>query len=54
VQEDTGAYTFHFVPIAELEARDGGQNPALPPGQRAFTIMAVAENMAPAVPWVRW
>ena len=41
VQEDTGSYTFHVGPIAELEARDGGANPELPAGQRAFTIVAV-------------
>ena len=43
-------YTFHVGPIAELEVRDAGQNPALPAGQRAYTIMAVnnGPDTAPA------
>ena len=50
VYSDTGRYTFHVGPIAELEARDVGQNPALPAGQRAYTIMAVnnGPDTAPA------
>ena len=46
----TGQYIFHVGPIAELEARDGGANPELDGGQRAFTIMAVnnALDEAPA------
>ncbi len=38
---DTGTYTFHVGPIAELEAQDGGANPAVAAGQRAYTIVAV-------------
>ncbi len=37
----TGSYIFHVGPIAELEVRDGDGNPAVPAGQRAFTIVAV-------------
>ena len=37
---DSGTYTFHVGPVAELEVRDGGAG-SLPPGQRAFSIMAV-------------
>ena len=37
----SGRYTFHVGPIAELGVRDGGSNPELPAGQRAFTIVAV-------------
>ena len=51
VYSDTGSYTFHVGPIAELEARDVGQNPAVPADQRAYTIMAVnnGPDTAPAV-----
>ncbi len=43
-------YTFHVGPIAELEVRDGGASPAVPAGQRAFTIAAVnnGPDTAPA------
>ena len=41
VQEDTGTYTFHVGPIAELEVRDGGANPAVASGQRVYTIVVV-------------
>ena len=37
----TGRYTFHVGPVAELTVREGGANPDLPAGQRAFTIVAV-------------
>ena len=37
----SGTYTFHVGPVAELEVRDGGRNPAVPDGQRAFTVVAV-------------
>ena len=42
-------YTFHVGPIAELEVRDGG-GASLPPGQRAFSIVAVnhGPDAAPA------
>ena len=38
---DTSTFTFHVGPMAELEVRDGDSNPAVPTGQRAFTIVAV-------------
>ena len=38
---DTGTYTFHVGPIAELEVRDGGPVPQLEPDQTAFSIVAV-------------
>ena len=46
-----GMYTFHVGPVAELEVRDGGRNPAVPAGQRVYTIMAVnnGPDAAPAV-----
>ena len=46
----SGRYTFHVGPIAELEVRDGGGNAAVPPGQRAYTIVAVnnGPDAAPA------
>ena len=37
----TGTYIFHVGPVAELEVRDGGPQPGVPAGQRAFTIVAV-------------
>ena len=37
----TGTYTFYVGPVAELEVRDGGENPVVPAGQRALTIVAV-------------
>ena len=48
---DTGTYTFHVGPIAELEVRDGGANPAVASGQRAYTIQAInnGPDAAPAV-----
>ena len=51
VYSDTGSYTIHVGPIAELEVQDGGRNPAVPAGQRAYTIMAVnnGPDVAPAV-----
>ena len=41
VQEDTGTYIFHVGPIAELEVRDAGPNPAIASSQRVYTITAV-------------
>ncbi len=38
---DTGTYTFHVGPVAELEVRDVGVNPGLPASQRAYTVMDV-------------
>ena len=44
-----GRYTFHVGPVADLEVRDGGPG-SLPPGQRAFSIVAVnhGPDTAPA------
>ena len=46
----TGTYTFHVGPVAELELRDLGPNPAVATTQRAFTIVAVnnGPDTAPA------
>ena len=48
--EDTGTYTFHVGPVAELEVRDGGPNLEVSASQRAYTIMAVnnGPDAAPA------
>ena len=35
---DTGRYTFHVGPVAELSVADGGDVPALASGQRAYTL----------------
>lgn len=47
----TGSYTFHVGPVAELEAQDGGANPGVQLGGRAFTIRAInhGPDDAPAV-----
>ena len=47
---DSATYTFHVGPIAELAVRDGGASVRVPPGQRAFTIVAVnnGPDAAPA------
>ena len=37
---DSGRYTFHVGPVAELEVRDGGAG-RHPSGTRGFTIVAV-------------
>ncbi len=49
VYSDTGTYTFHVGPVSDLEVRDGGAG-SLPPGQRAFSIVAVnhGPDTAPA------
>ena len=39
--EADGDYIFHVGPMAEFGVRDGGQNPAVPLGQEAYTIFAV-------------
>ena len=46
---DSGTYTIHVGPVAGLEVRDGGPG-SLPPGQRAFSIVAVnhGPDTAPA------
>ncbi len=48
---DTGRYTFHVGPVAELEVRDAGANPELSTDQQAYTITAVnnGPDAAPAV-----
>ena len=47
---DTGTYTFHVGPIAELAVRDAGPSPDATPSQRAFTIRALnnGPDSAPA------
>ena len=47
----TGRYTFHVGPVVELEVQDGGSNPDVPLGRRAFTIRAInnGPDDAPAV-----
>ena len=48
VLTNSGIYTFHVGPVAELEVRDAGANPELSSGQRAYTVMAV--NNGPDIP----
>jgi len=50
VHEASANFVIHVGPIAELEARDGGTNPAVLAGQRAFTVVAVnnGPDIAPA------
>ncbi len=38
---DSGTYTFHVGPMADLEVRDAGPNPAVAGNRRAYTIEAV-------------
>ena len=38
---DSGTYTFHVGPVAELEVRDGGANPQVAGSRRAYTIEAI-------------
>ena len=38
---DSGRYTFHVGPIAELEVRDGGASPRAPADRNALTVLAV-------------
>lgn len=38
---DSATYTFHVGPVAELEVRDAGPNPAIDTDQHAYTITAV-------------
>ena len=49
--QDSGTYTFHVGPVAELEVSDGGRSPRVVAGQRAYTIEAVnnGPDAAPAV-----
>ena len=48
---DSGTYTFHVGPVAELEVRDAGPNPAIPGNRQAYTIVALNQgpDTAPAV-----
>ena len=48
---DTGTYTFHVGPVAELEVRDAGPNPVIDTDRHAYTITAVnnGPDAAPAV-----
>ena len=41
VYSDTGSYTIHVGPIAELEVRDGGASPHAPADRNALTVLAV-------------
>ncbi len=47
---DSGRYTFHVGPIAELEVRDGGASPHAAAGESALTIVALnnGPDTAPA------
>ena len=47
----SGTYIFHVGPVADLAVRDGGANPGVPSGRRAFAIVAVnrGPDDAPAV-----
>ena len=51
VYTGSGTYTFHVGPMAELEVRDRGANPAVGADQQAYTIKAVnnGPDEAPAV-----
>ena len=48
---DTGRYTFHVGPVAELGVRDAGASPEVGTGQKAYTIAAInnGPDAAPAV-----
>ena len=49
---DSGTYTFHVGPVADLEVRDAGASPEAGGSQRAYTVMAVnngPEFVAPGV-----
>ena len=48
---DTGTYTFHVGPMADLKVRDAGANPEVAVGRSAYTVMAVNKgpDTAPAV-----
>ena len=43
---DSGTYTFHVGPMADLEVRDAGPNPAVAGNRRAYTIEAVNHGRA--------
>ena len=45
---DTGRYTFHVGPVADLEVRDAGASPELSTGQRAYSLVAL--NHGPDTP----
>ena len=46
---DTGRYTFHVGPAAELSVTDGGDTPALASGQRAYTLDLANHGPDPSV-----
>ena len=48
---DSATYTFHVGPMADLEVRDAGPNPAVAGNRRAYTIEAVnhGPSNAPAI-----
>ena len=48
---DTGTYTFHVGPTADLEVRDAGASPTVAAGRRGYTVMALnnGPDTAPAV-----
>ena len=46
---DTGRYTFHVGPVAELSVSDGGDVPALASGQRAYTLDLANHGPDPSV-----
>ena len=48
---DSGTYTFHVGPVAELEVRDAGPDLAVAGDRQAYTVMAVNDgpDVAPAV-----
>ena len=47
---DTGTYTFHVGPVADLEVRDAGASPEVGGSQRAYTIMAAYNGPEPVAP----
>ena len=40
----TSTYSFHVGPLADLEVRDPGSNPAIAADQRAYTVMALTNG----------
>ena len=46
---DTGRYTFHVGPVAELSVADGGDVPALASGQTAYTLDLANHGPDPSV-----
>ena len=48
---DSGTYTLHVGPVADLEVRDAGGSPDVAPAQRAYAVAAInnGPDTAPAV-----